>query len=229
MAEVASPQICRPIAHCQFQIADNRLDAEPFPSRQFSARHFRVPGASATKKAAAGGLWAAEQASLSDLSKGDNSSRQYHVRGLRITDADRAAPRATSPVIAPLRRPHMSLTQKTCKLKAFARNMQVIANSRLPARSFIGRLRSMARASFERLEFEQQAEELKWPLQRTGNLPNQVSLEKLLRLCEQKHGRDAPVMRQLRRQLDAIRKPEPNAMQQFASGRGMAFRLRRPP
>jgi hypothetical protein len=117
----------------------------------------------------------------------------------------------------------MSLTQKTCKLKAFARNMQVIANSRLPARSFIDRLRSMARASFERLEFEQQAEELKWPLQRTGNLPNQESLEKLLKLCEQKHGRDAPAMRQLRRQLDAIRKPELKAMQQFAPGRGMAF------
>jgi hypothetical protein len=130
---------------------------------------------------------------------------------------------ATSSVIAPLRRPHMSLTQKTCKLKAFARNMQVIANSRLPARSFIDRLRSMARASFERLEFEQQAEELKWPLQRTGNLPNQESLEKLLKLCEQKHGRDAPAMRQLRRQLDAIRKPELKAMQQFAPGRGMAF------
>ena len=101
--------------------------------------------------------------------------------------------------------------------------MQVIANSRLPARSFIDRLRSMARASFERLEFEQQAEELKWPLQRTGNLPNQESLEKLLKLCEQKHGRDAPAMRQLRRQLDAIRKPELKAMQQFATGRGMPF------
>lgn len=79
--------------------------------------------------------------------------------------------------------------------------MQVIAHSRRPARSFIDRLRAMARASFERPEFEQQAEELKRPLQRTGNLPNAESLEKLLKLCEQKYGRDGPAMQNLRRQL----------------------------
>ena len=46
-------------------------------------------------------------------------------------------------------------------------------------------------------------------------------VKKLLMLCEQKYGPDAPAMRQLRRQLQAIRQPEPKAMQQFVTGRGM--------
>lgn len=47
-------------------------------------------------------------------------------------------------------------------------------------------------------------------------------VKKLLKLCEQKHGANAPAMWQLRRQLDAIRHSKPDAMQQLAHRRGMA-------
>jgi hypothetical protein len=44
---------------------------------------------------------------------------------------------------------------------------------------------------------------------------------KLLRLCEQKHGMDSPVMQQLRQKLDAIRLPQPNAAKKFATGHAL--------
>jgi uncharacterized protein involved in exopolysaccharide biosynthesis len=53
-------------------------------------------------------------------------------------------------------------------------------------------------------------------------MTNEDSVKKLLKLCEQKHGQDTPAMRQLRRQLDALRQSERNAMQQLVSGRPMA-------
>jgi len=46
-------------------------------------------------------------------------------------------------------------------------------------------------------------------------------VKKLLKLCEQKYGSNAPAMRQLRRQLETIRQPEPNVIQRFVPGRGM--------
>ena len=49
---------------------------------------------------------------------------------------------------------------------------------------------------------------------------------KLLKLCEQKHGMDTPVMQQLRQQLDAIRLPQPSAVKQFATGRALATAAR---
>ena len=49
---------------------------------------------------------------------------------------------------------------------------------------------------------------------------------KLLKLCEQKHGMDTPVMQQLRQQLTGIRVPEPSAVKQFATGRTLATAAR---
>ena len=51
-------------------------------------------------------------------------------------------------------------------------------------------------------------------------------ITKLLKLCEQKHGMDTPVMQQLRQQLDAIRLPQPGAVKQFATGRALATAAR---
>jgi hypothetical protein len=53
-------------------------------------------------------------------------------------------------------------------------------------------------------------------------MTNEDWVGKLLKLCEQKHGADTPTMRQLRGQLDAIRQPKPNGVQQFAPGRPFA-------
>ena len=55
-------------------------------------------------------------------------------------------------------------------------------------------------------------------------MPNEDWVKKLLKLCEQKHGQDAPTMRQLRRQFDVIRQSERNAMQQLISVRAPADR-----
>jgi hypothetical protein len=42
LAEVASPQIRRPVALSQLQIANDRFDAEPFIGRQFLPRHLQT-------------------------------------------------------------------------------------------------------------------------------------------------------------------------------------------
>ena len=53
-------------------------------------------------------------------------------------------------------------------------------------------------------------------------MTNEDWVKKLLKLCEQKHGQDAPAMRQLRRQFEAIRQSERSAMQQLISGRPLS-------
>jgi uncharacterized protein involved in exopolysaccharide biosynthesis len=45
-------------------------------------------------------------------------------------------------------------------------------------------------------------------------------VKKLLKLCEQKYGQDAPAMQQLRRQLDAIRQSEPKQCSNSYRGAG---------
>ena len=55
---------------------------------------------------------------------------------------------------------------------------------------------------------------------------NEDWITKLLKLCEQKHGMDTAVMQQLRQQLDAIRLPQPSAVEQFATGRPLATAAR---
>src|SRR5262245_7933308 len=42
LAKVACQQIRSPVALNQFQVADDRLDAEPFPRRQFLPRHLQT-------------------------------------------------------------------------------------------------------------------------------------------------------------------------------------------
>ena len=51
---------------------------------------------------------------------------------------------------------------------------------------------------------------------------NEDWVKKLLKLCEQKHGQDAPAMRQLRCKFDEIRQAERYAMLQTLSGRTLA-------
>jgi hypothetical protein len=48
-------------------------------------------------------------------------------------------------------------------------------------------------------------------------MTNEDWVKKLLKLYEQKYGPDVPAMRQLRRQLEAIRQSDPNTMQQFVT------------
>ena len=57
-------------------------------------------------------------------------------------------------------------------------------------------------------------------------MTNEDWVTKLLKLCEQKHGMNTPVMQQLRQQLDAIRLTQSGAVKQFAAGRTLAAAVR---
>jgi hypothetical protein len=56
----------------------------------------------------------------------------------------------------------------------------------------------------------------------TWFMTNEDWVAKLLKLCEQKHGPDTSTMRQLRRQLDALRQPKPDEVRQFAPGSALS-------